>query len=415
MSVTINGNTGISGVNGSASNPAIKGTDADSGIHFGADTASITTGGTERVSIDSSGTATFSNDVNIAGTFKVAGVEMVSAAALPNDSLVINGEMLVSQRGTSVANTIDGQYLVDRFKVYDAGTNNHTLTQSQSSNAPGGNTSFTKSLRVEVTSGATTPTSGYTVISQKIEGLNSAHLNFGSAFAKTVTVSFWAKTNVSGNYALVLRNQALNRAYIKQFASMGSDAWFYYQLTIPGDTAGTWITNNGSGLEVMWTLDAGSTWHATNDAWNAQNVFGLAANDNDWSDTTGNYFELTGVKVEVGSTATPFAHESISQTLAKCQRYFEGTSVGTSFLQGDSILWSGYSVTGQVLYAAKSFLVEKRAVPTVAFSGGTVNGFTYSTAQVLLPGTRGLLGSATASSTNAGGFFMLHYTADAEL
>jgi hypothetical protein len=357
-------------------------------------------------------------DIDSSGHVKIDGLQMPTAGALSNRNLITNGAMQVSQRGTSLANTADGTYLVDRFRLYDAATNTHTLTQSQSSNVPNFpiGTGFSKSLRVEVTSGAATPTTGYTVISQPIEGFDAAQLNYGTANAKTVTLSFWVRTNVSGNYSVALRNSAADYNYIAQFSHMGADAWFQIKRTIPGATAGTWLIGNGRGLEVMWTLDSGSNWFGTEDAWNTSNVFNLAANDNDFSDTTGNYFELTGVQLEVGSKATPFEHKSYAETLAKCQRYFEGVPAGSTFNQGDAIVWSGYALLNGINYATKAFTVEKRAIPTVAMTNNSViAGFNAATCQVAVAGTRGIRGNATATGTVGARYFFLHFTADAEL
>ena len=356
-------------------------------------------------------------DIDSSGHVKLDGLQMPTAGPLSNRNLITNGAMQVSQRGTSLANTVDGAYLVDRYKLYDAATNTHTLTQSQSSNVPNYTTTgFSKSLRVEVTSGAATPTTGYTVISQYIEGFDSAQLQYGTANAKTVTLSFWVRTNATGNYSVVLRNGAVNYCYIAQFSHMGADAWVQIKKTIPGTTAGTWLTNNGRGLEVLWVLDSGSNWFGTEDAWNTSNVFNLAANTNTFSDTTGNYFELTGVQLEVGSKATPFEHKSYAETLAKCQRYFEGLPVGSTFNQGDAICWSGYTLLNGANYANKAFTVEKRAIPTVVMTNSSVQaGFNAATLAVGQAGTRGIRGGATATGTVGARYFFLHFTADAEL
>jgi hypothetical protein len=358
-------------------------------------------------------------DIDSSGHVKLDGLQMPTAGALSNRNLITNGSMQVSQRGTSLANTADGTYLVDRFKLYDSAANTHTLTQSQSSNVPNfsnGETGFSKSLRVEVTYGQTTPTTGYTVIAQPIEGFDAAQLQYGTANAKTVTLSFWARTNVPGNYSVALRNSAADYSYIAQFAHMGSDSWFKQKITIPGATAGTWLTDNGKGLEVLWTLDAGSNWNGTEDAWNTSNLFNLGANTNNFSDTTGNYFEITGVQLEVGSKTTEYEHKSYSETLAKCQRYFEGVPAGSTFNQGDAIDWSGYALLNGINYATKAFTVEKRTIPTIVMTNNSViAGFNAATCQVAVAGTRGIRGNATATGTVGARYFFLHFTADAEL
>lgn len=271
----------------------------------------------------------------------IDGLQMPTAGALSNRSLIINGGMTVAQRGTSVASTADGQYLIDRFKLYDAAANSHTITQSQSSDVPSGSTtSFAKALKLEVTSGAATPAAGYTVIAQGIEGFNSAQLKYGTADAKTVTLSFWARTNAGGTYSIVLRNNATDRYYISQY-TLVSNTWTYITVTVSGDTAGTWLTDNSLGLQVMWALDVGTDFHGTTGTWGAGLKFGAAADTNTWSDTTGNTFELTGVQLEVGSKATSFEHRSYGDELAKCQRYYydnPNTIHGAVYGSGNSMV-----------------------------------------------------------------------------
>ena len=346
-------------------------------------------------------------DIDSSGHVELDGLQMPTAGALSNRNLITNGSMQVAQRGTSLANTVDGAYLVDRFKLYDDSANTHTLTQSQSSNVPNfvnGSTGFSKSLRVEVTSGAATPTTGYTAISQSIEGFDAVQLQYGTANAKTVTLSFWVRTNVSANYSVALRNSALNYAYIAQFGHMGSNAWFHIKITVPGATAGTWLTDNSKGLEVLWTLDTGSNFFGTKDAWNTSNVFNLAANTNNWSNTTGNYFELTGVQLEVGSKATEYVHENYGQTLAKCQRYYHAFNYGadSSFLYLNQINPS--------LRAANGYWpVQMRAQPTLT---STLNSGTVANALA----TEKTYYFQVASAYNAAqSYFLYALTADAEL
>ena len=343
---------------------------------------------------------------NVGEGVSIDGLQMPTAGPLSNRNLITNGAMQVAQRGTSLANTVDGAYLVDRFKLYDAATNTHTLTQSQSSNVPyfvNGESGFSKSLRVEVTSGAATPSTGYTAISHPIEGFDAAQLQYGTAYAKTVTLSFFCRGNVSANYSVVLRNGAVNYNYIAQFADMGIEQWQHRKITIPGAAAGTWLTDNGKGLEVMWTLDSGNSYWGTEDAWNTSNVFNLGANDNDFSDTTGNYFEITGVQLEVGSKTTPFEHKSYAETLAKCQRYYQnliygGAGGAQEFLYSMQISSASRAVT-------EYFPTELRTAPTmtVTMVGGTINASLASTKTFYI------------SHAGTSGAYLSAFAADAEL
>jgi len=139
-------------------------------------------------------------------------------------------------------------------------------------------------------------------------------------------------------------------------------------VTVSGDTAGTWLTDNSKGLEVLWALDVGTDFHGTTGAWNAGLELGAATDTNTWSDTTGNTFELTGVQLEVGSKATAFEHRSYGDELARCQRYYQENAVG------------GQTATGTTL-VTHNLVPEMRATPTQALiNAGSVSNASINTA-----------------------------------
>ena len=293
-----------------------------------------------------------------------------------NRNLIINGGMDVAQRGTSVASLGTGQYLIDRFKVYNSDANSHTITQSQSSDVPSNSTAggFTKALKLEVTSGAATPADGWTLIAQPIEGFNSSQLKYGTfPNAKTVTLSFWARTNAAGTYSIILRNDsalaaAQRRNFITEY-TLAANTWTYVTETIPGDTVGTWYTDNSKGLEVMWALDVGDNYQdvAAISAWQTGATFGASTDTNTWSDTTGNTFELTGVQLEVGSSATPFEHENYGQTLTKCQRYY--------YRDPNSIFSARYSASNAMVHVYLPTTMRDTPSTFVYTTGGLTGAF----------------------------------------
>lgn len=375
-------------------------------------------------SIKNTSTADGGIVIDGSGHVTVDDLQMPTAGALSNRNLIINGAMQVTQRGTSLANTVDGAYLVDRFQLYDHSSNTHTITQSQSSDVPSGSTtSFTKALKLEVTSGAVTPTTGYTVIAQPIEGLNSAQLKYGTADAKTVTLSFWARTSVGGNYSICLRNSAADQNYLAQYA-LSVNTWTYVTVTVPGRTTGTWLTTNGKGLEVLLAIDVGSNFYGTNNTWNtASYKVGLVNDDNTWSDTTGNTFELTGVQLEVGSKTTPFEYRNYGDELARCQRYFSRSQGGQggTYEIGVALPNLASRVAGPV-----KFMVTMRAAPTVTIYGanggvGKVSLYNDSTADLgsnfiadnILEG--GYRNVTNGSGLTSGLFYSWHWSANAEL
>tara|TARA_B100001287_G_scaffold231359_1_gene202169 strand:+ start:626 stop:2002 length:1377 start_codon:yes stop_codon:yes gene_type:complete len=355
MTVTINGDTGISGVNGSAANPAIKGGDADTGIHFGADTAAITTGGTERVSVDSTGAATFSGTVktskvenantsnggvaiDASGHVQVDGRNYPTSGALSNRNIIINGGCTINQRGyvsgseKELAHDGDhNDFPVDRFftafRTGGTGASEFEAQVSQSTDSPPGhkNSLFIKTTTAESTIG----NGEYYYVNQKIEGAALQHLEYGTASAKSLTLSFWVKSSITGTFAASFYisgsgSRSVNRSYTIDTAN----TWEYKSITIPGDTGNTLTTASGASLRVVWHLAVGSehnTGPAAN-AWAAYNTANWAGGlhvQNGVITTANAEFRLSGIQLELGEQATEFEHIPDNDQLRKCQRYFE--------------------------------------------------------------------------------------------
>jgi hypothetical protein len=257
---------------------------------------------------------------------------------------IINGAMTIAQRGASLTNP--NGYTLDRWLV---GTATGTTVVQQSTNVPSAE-DFSYSLYFN--QGATTwsPTgAGYSAIAQSIEGYNVADLRFGTANAKTTTLSFWVYASLTGTYNVALSNSTsanfsagATRSYVTTFTVASSNTWQKVTITIAGDTAGTWAgATNAAGITLIFSLGSSSDYNtATTDAWQTGNyvqtsgAVSLAANAN-------STFYITGVQLEAGSTASPFAHENYSDTLRKCQRYYQlwdaisgigyGSGIGVNF------------------------------------------------------------------------------------
>jgi len=340
MSVVINGDTGISGVNGSAGNPAIKGGDADTGIHFGTDTAAITTGGTDKLSIDSSGDATFSGTVKTSkvenantsnggveidtdGHVAIDGANFPTAGSLSNRNLIINGSMQVAQRGTS--NSGQNSYAVDRFNLQSSSTDTTISQVDVASGTDPYNLGFRKHVRITNTS-TTGASNGYRILRQRIEAQNIA--TSGWQFTSTssyITLSFWVKASVSQEYyGLVRTENATRHVYAFSLGTIGT-TWTKVTKTIPGAAAITINNDNGAGLNVdLYPWLAGDfTNNNPLETWAAEDASNFLPDmANTWASTIGATFDVTGVQLEVGSKSTPFEHESFGQTLLKCQRYY---------------------------------------------------------------------------------------------
>jgi len=259
-------------------------------------------------------------------------------------NLIINGAMQVSQRhGSNVYAQINDGLSLDRFKgnTYDGGIATGKYTVQQSSTAPD---DFSHSLLV--TSSASTADNANNIfnIEQRIEGYNTAHLNFGSSSAKTITLSFYVRSSLTGTFGGALKNSDRNRAYPFSYTINSANTFERKTITISGDTTGTWVgSTNGMGLWVSFGLGVGSTRSGTSGAWGGGDMFS-STGATSVIGTSGATWFLTGLQVEVGDTATPFEHRSYGEELALCQRYYErwarsgnlGVTMGHTFSTGNS-------------------------------------------------------------------------------
>ena len=285
-----------------------------------------------------------------------------SQSALSNRNLIINGAMQVAQRGTSFSSISSDVYPVDRFFVRDVNTPAGEATVSQSTTTPD---DFKNSLKIDVTTADTSLVAADQYkIEHRIEGQNISHLNWGTSAAKTVTLSFWIRSNKTGNTQVAVLNSDNNRAYVATFSISAADTWERKELTIDGDTSGTWLTTNGIGLRLRWG-SFGSTYQTSSvDQWLGSQKMSRDDSPINFFDSTDNELYLTGVQLEVGEQATPFEHRSFGDELQRCKRYFErwtpdsnshGITVAHAYSTGQAQLTFPFS--------------EKRAAPTYSVSG----------------------------------------------
>ena len=275
---------------------------------------------------------------------------------------IINGGMVIDQRnaGASVTPT-DGQYLVDRWLAGVSAASKFTAQQNAGAVTPA--IGYINYLGATSSSAYTVGASeGFTLI-QKIEGLNVSDLAWGTASAATVTLSFWVRSSLTGTFGGSLRNSAANRSYPFSYTISVANTWEQKTITIAGDTSGTWLTTNGTGISLCISLGSGSTVSSTAGAWAAGNYFS-ATSAVSVVGTNGATFYITGVQLEKGSTATSFNYRPYGTELALCQRYYQkfGTyNIYAAFGSGYC-----YSTTAASVYI--KYATTMRASPTISQS-----------------------------------------------
>jgi hypothetical protein len=278
---------------------------------------------------------------------------------------LINSDMRIDQRNAGATVNTDLAFPLDRWKAFRNG-GAATFTSQRSTVAPA---NATNSLLYTVGTGAAPGASDYSGLSQTIEGFNIADLGWGTASAKPVTMSFKVRSSVTGSFGLSLRNSANNRSYIASFTIAAANTWETKTITVPGDTTGTWLTDNGAGLVVLFDLGVGSTFSDTAGSWLAANKFGLTGGTKLIA-TSGATFHVTEVQLEAGSVATPFERRPFE--LALCMRYYQNLNNWFEYATG---------ATGNANAPITMFSVPMRASPTitnisVAAANNTFTGYT---------------------------------------
>ncbi|BAQ90527.1 putative carbohydrate binding domain containing protein [uncultured Mediterranean phage uvMED] len=294
------------------------------------------------------------------GTTTVA--DFVPATPLSHRNMIINGDMRVAQRGTSAVTSsgTGGNFPVDRFNVQVS--TDGAFSAQQVSESPA---DFNYSLKYTV-SGTDTSLGAtqYAYFRTQLEGQDIAHLNWGSSDAKTVTVSFYIKSSVTGTFGGAVWNGAFNRSYPFSY-TVSSTNWERKSITIPGDTTGTWATDNTTGMSISPLASAGATYTNTAGAWVGSGVVNPTGATNIMN-TNGATYHVTGVQLELGSVATPFEHRSYGDELQRCLRYFYKFGGVSSDGSEKNFNWY-FGVAGGTAYGRHhlQYPVQMRAVPLI--------------------------------------------------
>jgi len=300
---------------------------------------------------------------------------------------IINGDMVISQRyGTSSVTPANDSYTLDRWKCYQTTASKYSVQQNAGSVTPPAG--YINYLGITSLSAYSVLSSDYYTLQQVIEGFNCSDLAWGTANAKTITISFWVRSSLTGTFGGAIFNDAGNRSYPFTYTISSANTWEYETITIPGDTSGTWLTNNGKGIQLAFSLGAGSTNSGTAGAW-AGTFYASATGATSVVGTNGATFYVTGVQLEVGSYATSYEWLPYGTELALCQRYlpaFGGTT---------GAIAAGFCAGTTTAFANVVFPVTARTPAT----GITVPNATHFT--VYNSGAAGITATALAFSTSS--------------
>jgi len=378
--------------------------------------------GTSAIAIDSSGVATFSKT-------------LVPSSSMMYRNLIINGDMRIAQRGTSVSGLSSGSgyQTVDRFQFDTDGTIG-TWTMSQDTDVPTGQ-GFSNSVKYTCTASATISSNAQLRMNHYIEAQNLQHLKYGTANAESITLSFWVKSNKTGTFAIWTYALDGTRVISNLVTISSADTWEKKTITIAGDTSGTINNDNGAGLLIVFQFVAGTnlTSGTLASSWESLVAANLAAGQTiNLADSTSNYINITGVQLEVGDAATPFEHRPFDAELARCKRYYEksypiGTFAGSTVVAGRRQMGGSNAgaTTSFLSGPAITFEVEKRTTPTIVLYDSAGNSGKCVRYQLSLAdsqnenitavdiGSTGLYTYSPNGTSRTG--VAVHFTADSEL
>ena len=330
---------------------------------------------------------------------------------------IINGAMVIDQRnaGAATASSYTG-YLVDRF-TYQASVTGKLVFQQNAGSLTGTNlpAGFTNYLGATSQSAYSVSSSDYFLLTQQLEGFNTSDLQWGTAYAKTITLSFWVRSSLTGTFSVAFRNETPDRSYVATYTINSANTWEQKTITIAGDTTGTWTgATNGIGLRVNFGLGVGSTYNTTAGAWAAGNYLS-ATGATSVVGTNGATFYITGVQLEKGSTATSFDYRPYTTELQLCERYCQrilGRDVGNTSSDWMGSGWN-FTTTSHFTIVPLRTMLRSATGQSLYLSGAVGNysvlnssGTPIATSAMSIdtPSTRCLVITATVASGLTSGY-----------
>ena len=282
---------------------------------------------------------------------------------------IINSAMVIDQRNAGASTTPTGStYTLDRFRVLATQSSKFSVQQNAGAVTPP--TGFTNYLGITSLSAYSVTTGDNFSIQQKIEGYNVADFSYGTASASTTTLSFWVRSSLTGTFGGVFGNEAANRCYVFSYTINAANTWEQKTITVIGDTAGTWVTNNGNGLDIRFNFGSGSDKLAAAGSWGST-FYNSVTGQTSVVGTLNATFYITGVQLEKGSTATSFDYRPYGTELVLCQRYYckeQANAIG-------NLLATGFCDATTTTTNYFLFPVTMRTNPTALEQSGTAGDY----------------------------------------
>ena len=335
---------------------------------------------------------------------------------------IINGAMNVNQRGLGTQTVNSTIYTTDRWQANQTAAGKYSV--GNSTTAPSG---FTNSFLATSLSAYSVSSTDIFFFQQNIEGYNSSHFGWGTSDAKSVVLSFYVRSSLTGTFGGCLANSAHNRSYPFSYTISSANTWERVSVAIAGDTTGTWLTTTGIGIQVIFGLGGGSTRSGTAGSWQASTLY-TATGAVSLVGTSGATLYITGVQLEVSDsgTASDFEHENYTTTLQKCERYFQRSWHGGETGYPGQVV--GVAHAADLLPCPVQFRTQMRTTPTFTFyrngTSGTVwnvvNTFSVSVTIAQAWYDKNGIGSLLATGGGSGPFgvngpYGFDYDVDAEL
>jgi hypothetical protein len=294
-------------------------------------------------------------------TAKVNGSTVFNASSsMGFKNRIINGAMVIDQRNAGASVTpASGAYTLDRWVYAASQASKVTIQQNAGSVTPPSGFKNYLGITVGASANVTIGAGDFFSVNQIIEGFNVADLGFGAAGASTVTLSFWVRSSLTGTFGGALRNSGSSRCYPFSYTISSANTWEQKSVTIAGDTTGTWLTNNGIGINVGFALGYGSTYgNGTAGAWVGSDLESVTGAVRVVSTNSATFY-ITGVQLEKGSTATSFDYRPYGTELQLAQRYYYQLTGNAQPIA------AGYNRTTSIFYGFGYLPVAMRIAPSL--------------------------------------------------